>query len=176
MAHYGPPAFNLTLRSINLARHIGVEATPKMVHTLETVVQSTMKEPEPSLSIKHPCLKERITSVCDEDTTVSLGNDDDNPFADMYDELDGMVLDRYNATSMDIGTEANLFWSVPSSPKPAADTNYYMLDVRYMPTLYVASSRSYNTSMCLANAICLHDIYDARCVQCKGKKADGSEL
>ena len=108
--------------------------------------------------------------------TVSLGNDDDNPFADMYDELDGMVLDCYNATSMDIGTEANLFRSVPSSPELAADTNYYTLDVRYTPTFYVASSRSYNTSMCLANAICLHDIYDARCVQCKGKKADGSEL
>ena len=71
MAHYGPPAFDLTLRSINLACHIGVEATPEMVHTLETVVQSTMEEPEPSLSIKHPCLKECITSVCDEDTSVN---------------------------------------------------------------------------------------------------------
>ena len=87
-----------------------------------------------------------------------------------------MVLDRYNATLMDIGAEANLFRSVPSSPELAADTNYYTLDVRYTPALYVASSRSYNTSMCLANAICLHDIYDARCVKCKGKKADGSEL
>ena len=30
--------------------------------------------------------------------------------------------------------------------------------------------------MCLVNAICLHDIYDAWCVKCKGKKANGSEL
>ena len=138
-------------------------------------MQSTAEEPEPGPSIKRPRLEERLTSVYDEDT-VSLGDDDDDPFADMYNELDGMVLDCYNATSMDIGAEANLFRSVPSSPEPAADTNYYTLDVRYMPALYVASSRSYNTSMCLANAICLHDIYDAQCVKCKGKKADGSKL
>ena len=94
----------------------------------------------------------------------------------MYDELDGMVLDRYNATLMDIGAEANLFRSVPSSPKQAADTNYYTLDVRYTPALYIASSRLYNTLMCRANIICLHEIHDARCVKCKGKKADGSEL
>ena len=94
----------------------------------------------------------------------------------MYNELNGMVLDHYNATSMDIGAEANLFRSVPSSPEQAADTNYYTLDVCYTPALYVVSSRSYNMLMCLANAICLHDIYDARCVKCKGKKADGSEL
>ena len=112
-------------------------------------MQSTAEEPEPGLSVKRPRLEERLTSVYDEDT-VSLGDDDDDPFADMYDELDGMVLDRYNATSMDIGTEANLFRSVPSSPKLAADTNYYTLDVRYTLALYVASSRMYNTSTCLA--------------------------
>ena len=137
-------------------------------------MQSTTEEPEPGPSIKHPRLEECLTSVYDEDT-VSLGDDDDDPFANMYDELDGMVLDRYNATSMDIGAEANLFRSVPSSPKQAADTNYYTLDVCYTPALYVASSRMYNMATCLANAICLHDIYDARCVKCKGKKADGSE-
>ena len=174
-AHYGPPAFDLTLRSIDLARRIGVEATPETVRTLETVVQSTAEEPEPSPSVKRPRLEERLTSVYEEDT-VSLEDDDDDTFADMYDELDGMVLDRYNVTSMDIGTEANLFRSVPFSPEQAADTNYYTLDVCYTPALYVASSRMYDTSTCLANAICLHDIYDARCVKCKGKKADGSEL
>ena len=94
----------------------------------------------------------------------------------MYDELDGMVLDRYNAMSMDIGTEANLFRSVPSSPEQASDTDYYMLDVHYMPALYVASSSMYNSSMCRANIICLHEIHDAQCVKCKGKKANGSEL
>ena len=118
VAHYGPPAFDLTLRSINLACRIGVEATPEMVRTLETVVQSTVEEPEPGPSIKRPRLEERLTSVYDEDT-ISLGDDDDDPFTDMYNELDSMVLDRYNATSMDIGAEANLFRSVPSSPEQA---------------------------------------------------------
>ena len=109
-------------------------------------MQSTAEEPEPGPSVKRPRLKERLTSVYDEDT-VSLGDDNDNPFADMYNELDGMVLDRYNATSMDIGAEANLFRSVPSSPEPAADTNYYTLDVRFMPALYIVSSKMYNTLM-----------------------------
>ena len=175
-AHYGPPAFNLMQRSIDLACRIGIKATPKMVRTLETVVQLTAEEPEPGPSVKCPHLEECLTSVYDEDT-ISLGDDDDDPFTDMYDELDGMVLNCYNMMLMDIGAEANLFRSVPSSPEQAADTNYYTLDVRYMPALYVASSRLYgNTLMCLANAICLHDIYDAQCVKCKGKKADDSEL
>ena len=146
-----------------------------MVRTLETVVQSTAEEPEPGPSVKHPRLEERLTSVYDEDT-VSLGDDDDDPFADMYDELNSMVLDRYNATSMDIGTEANLFRSVPSSPEQASDTDYYTLDVCYMPALYVASSSMYNLSMCHANIICLHEIHDARCVKCKGKKCNGRIL
>ena len=137
-------------------------------------MQSTAEEPEPGPSVKRPRLEERLTSVYDEDT-VSLGDDDDDPFIDMYDELDGMVLDHYNATSMDIGAEANLFRSVPSSPEQASDTDYYTLDVHYTPALYIASSM-YNSLMCLANAICLHDIYDAQCVKCKGKKADGSKL
>ena len=138
-------------------------------------MQSTTEEPEPGPSVKRSRLEERLTSVYDEDT-VSLGDDNDDPFTDMYNELDGMVLDRYNVMSMDIGSEATLFRSVPSSPEQAADTNYYTLDVRYTPALYVASSRSYNTLMCRANIICLHEIHDAWCVKCKGKKADGSEL
>ena len=137
-------------------------------------MQSTAEEPEPGPSIKHPCLKEHLTSVYDEDT-VSLGDDDNDPFADMYDELDSMVLDRYNATLMDIGTETNLFRSVPSSPKQAADTNY-TLDVCFTPALYIVSSKMYNTLMHSANAICFHEVHDAQCVKCKGKKADGSEL
>ena len=71
------------LRSIDLACCIGIEATPETVRTLETVVQSTMEEPEPGPSVKHPCLEERLTSVYDEDT-ISLGDDDDDPFTDMY--------------------------------------------------------------------------------------------
>ena len=94
----------------------------------------------------------------------------------MYDELDGMVLNHYNASSMDIGAEATLFRSVPSSPEQAVDTDYYTLDVHYTPALYVASSRSYKMLMCFANAICFHEIHDVRCVKCKGKKANGSEL
>ena len=54
VAHYGPPAFDLTLRSIDLACRIGVEATPEMVCTLETIVQSTAEEPEPGPSVKRP--------------------------------------------------------------------------------------------------------------------------
>ena len=50
----------------------------------------------------------------------------------MYDELDSMVLNCYNATLMDIGAEANLFRSVPSSPKQAPDTDY-TLDVHFTP-------------------------------------------
>ena len=162
------------MRSIDLARRIGIEATPETVYTLETVVQSTVEEPEPGPSIKRPRLEEHLTSVYNEDT-VSLGDDDDDPFADMYDELDSMVLDRYNVMSMDIGAEATLFRSVPSSPEQAADTNY-MLDVCFTPTLYVASSKMYNMSMYSANAICFHEVHDAQCVKCKGKKANGSEL
>ena len=104
------------LRSIDLARQIGVEATSEIVHTLETVVQLTAEEPKPDLSVKHPQLEEHLTSVCDEDT-ISLGDDDDDPFANMYNDIDSMVLDHYNARSMDIGAEGNLFRSVPSSPK-----------------------------------------------------------
>ena len=152
-----------------MARRIGVEATPKTVRTLETVVQSTAEDPEPGPSIKRPQLEECLTSVYNEDT-VSLGDDDDDPFTDMYDELDGMVLDHYNATSMDIGAEANLFRSVPSSPEQASDTDYYTLDVCYTPALYVASSSMYNSLMCHGNIICLHEIHDARCVKCKGKR------
>ena len=160
VTHYGPPAFDLMLRSIDLACRIGVEATPEMVRTLETVVQSTTEEPEPGPSVKHPRLEERLTSVYDEDT-ISLGDDDDDPFANMYDELDGMVLNCYNATSMDIGAEANLFRSVPSSPEQAADTNY-TLDVHFTPALYIVSSKMYNTSMYSANAICFHEVHDIR--------------
>ena len=56
-----------------------------MVHTLETVVQSTVEGPEPGPSVKRPRLEECLTSVYDEDT-VSLWDDDDDPFTDMYDE------------------------------------------------------------------------------------------
>ena len=42
------------LRSIDLARRIGIEATPETVHTLETVMQLSTEEPEPGPSVKRP--------------------------------------------------------------------------------------------------------------------------
>jgi len=53
-----------------------------------------------------------------EEDAISLG--DDEPFAhkpftvDEFDEIDTMVLDRYNATLIMMGTEASLFRQVPS--------------------------------------------------------------
>ena len=48
-------------------------------------------EPGPSSLGKRPRLEERLTTV--KEDTVSLGDDDDNPFSDMFDVIDGMVLD-----------------------------------------------------------------------------------
>ena len=52
-----------------------------------------------------------------EEDAISLG--DDEPFAhklfadDKFDEIDVMVLDRYNVTSMVMDVEASLFRQVP---------------------------------------------------------------
>jgi len=53
----------------------------------------------------------------DEDT-ISLRDDEPithEPFNNKFDEIDAMVLDRYNTTSMAMGTEASLFMQVPSA-------------------------------------------------------------
>ena len=87
-----------------------------MIHTLNHVVSMVttshdQPEPGPSSLGKCPCLEERLTTV--EEDTVSLGDDNDDPFSDMFDEINGTVLDRYNAVLMDLDVEAALFRQVP---------------------------------------------------------------
>ena len=51
-----------------------------------------------------------------EEDAISLG--DDEPFADNeFDEIDVMVLDRYNVMSMAMDAEASLFRQVPSGER-----------------------------------------------------------
>ena len=87
-----------------------------------------------------------------------------------------MVLDRYNAVSMNLGTEASLFRQVPSA-HALTHTDTLPLHVRYMPALYIAS-KYYNMSCRISSQayICLHEIHNACCANCKGKMADGSEI
>ena len=94
-------------------------------------------EPGPSSLGKRPHLEKRLTTV--EEDTVSLGDDDDDPFSDMFDEIDRMVLDRYNVASMDLDAEAALFRQVPFACV-LTETDMLPLHVRYTPALYIASS------------------------------------
>jgi len=142
------------------------------------MASASLDQPEagPSL-LKHPGLEEHITMY--KEDAISLG--DDEPFAhepfadDEFDEIDAMVLDRYNATSMAMDAEASLFRQVPSACV-LIDTDMLPLHVRYTPALYIASSH-YNLSCRVSsNAyICLCS-NNARCAGCKGKMADDSEL
>ena len=89
-----------------------------------------------------------------------------------------MVLDHYNAVSMNLGTEASLFRQVPSA-RVLTCTDTLPLHVRYMLALYIAS-KYYNMSCHISssayNNFCSHEIHDACCANCKGKMADGSEI
>ena len=132
-------------------------------------------EPGPSSLAKRPRFEERLTTV--EKNTVSLGDDDDDPFSDMFGEIDGMVLNRYNTASMDLDAEAALFRQVPFSCM-LMETDMLSLHVCYMPALYIVSSicnnmssRSYAQSIA---CLCSHDWNDARCIGCKGKMVDKS--
>ena len=94
-AHYGPPAFDNTIKAFDLAHQLSVEPSCEMICTLDCIVSTAsvshdQPEPGPSSLGKHPRLEERLTIV--EEDTVSLGDDDDDPFSDMFDEIDGMVL------------------------------------------------------------------------------------
>jgi len=119
-----------------------------------------------------------------EEDAISLGDVNEpiahEPFTDdEFDEIDAMVLDHYNAMSMAMGTEASLFRQVPSA-HVLTDTDMLPLHVRFMPSLYIASS-NYNLSCCVPSSnaysfLCSHEINDACCAGCKGKMADGSEL
>ena len=95
-AHYSPPAFNNTIKAFDLAHWLGVEPSCEMIRTLDRIVSTVsashdQPEPGPSSLGKRPCLEEHLTTV--EEDTVSLGDDDDDPFSDMFDEINGMVLD-----------------------------------------------------------------------------------
>ena len=89
-----------------------------------------------------------------------------------------MILDHYNAMSMNLGAEASLFRQVPSTHVLLTDADTLPLHVCFTPALYIASS-NYNL-LChissIAYNICLHEIHDAQCVNCKGKMADSSEM
>ena len=98
-------------------------------------------------------------------------------FADSkFDNVDEMILNCYNAVSMNLGTEASLFRQVPSTSM-LTHADMLPLHVRYTPALYIAS-KYYNMSCCTSSQayICSHEIHDVRCVNCKGKMADGSEM
>jgi len=172
-AQYGPPAFDNTIRAFDLAHCLGVEPSCQTIRTLDHVVSTASVNAGPS-SLKRPRLEEHITMY--EEDAISLG-DEDEPFTDNeFDEIDAMVLDHYNATSMVMGAEASLFRQVPSA-RMLTDTDMLPLHVHFTPALYIASS-NYNLSCRVSsNAyICLHEINDACCAGCKGKMADGSEL
>ena len=185
--NYGPPAFDNMIKAFDLAHHLGVEPSCQTIRTLDQVISTAstnLDQPEASpSSLKCPCLKERISIDVEEDT-VSLGDDEEQPFVyedftdSKFDEVDVMVLDCYNVVSMNLGVEASLFRQVPSARALLTDTDTLPLHVRYTPALYIASS-TYNMSchvLSKAYTVCLHEIHDAHCANCKGKMADGSEM
>ena len=182
--NYGPPTFDNTIKAFDLAHRLGVEPSCQTIRTLDQVISTasaSLDQPKagPS-SLKRPRLEECIAMDVEEDT-VSLGDEEEpyiyeNFIDDEFDEIDEMVLDHYNAVSMNLGVEASLFRQVPSACT-LTHTDTLPLHVRYMLALYIAS-KYYNLSCrTLSQAyICLHEIHDARCANCKGKMADGSEI
>ena len=97
-AHYGPPAFDNTIKAFDLAHRLGVEPSCQTIRTLDQVVliaSANLDQPEagPSL-LKRPRLEECITMY--EEDAISLGDDEPiahEPFADNeFDEIDAMVL------------------------------------------------------------------------------------
>ena len=184
--NYGPPAFDNTIKAFDLAHCLGVEPSCQTIRTLDSVIltaSTNLDQPEASpSSLKHPCLKEHISMDVEEDT-ISLGDNKEHPFIyedftdSEFDEVDAMVLDRYNAVSMNLGMEASLFRQVPSA-RALTHTDTLPLHVHYMPALYILSNY-YNMSchvLSTAYNICSHEIHDARCANCKGKMANGSEM
>ena len=187
VTNYGPPTFDNTIKAFDLAHHLEVEPSCQTICTLNQVIMTTsvnLDQPKagPS-SLKHPSLEERIAMDVEEDT-ISLGDKEDHlfvyeDFADSeFDDIDEMVLDHYNMVSMNLGTEASLFRQVPSTHTLLTHTDMLPLHVHYTLALYIASKYC-NMSCCVpssAYTICLHEIHDARCVNCKGKMADSSEM
>jgi len=179
--NFGPPTSDNTIKAFDLAHRLGVEPSCQTIHTLNQVVSmasANLDQPEagPS-SLKRPCLEEHITMY--EEDAISLGDDEPiahEPFADdEFDEIDTMVLDHYNTTSMAMDAEASLFRQVPSA-RVLIDTDTLPLHVRYTPALYIASSH-YNMSCHISSkAYTCSCSNNACCAGCKGKMADDSEL
>jgi len=114
-----------------------------------------------------------------EEDAISLG--DDEPFThepftdDEFNEINMMVLDHYNATSMAMDTEASLFRQVPSA-RMLINTDMLPLHVHYTPALYIVSSH-YNMSCCISSkAYICSCSNNAHCAGCKGKMVDNSKL
>ena len=119
-----------------------------------------------------------------EEDTISLGDEEEHPFIyedfanSEFDDVDKMVLNRYNAVSMNLGAEASLSRQVPSTHALLTDADTLPLHVCFTPALYIASS-NYNMSCRVSSkayTVCSHEIHDVRCVNCKGKMANGSEM
>ncbi|KIM50446.1 hypothetical protein SCLCIDRAFT_47492, partial [Scleroderma citrinum Foug A] len=168
--NYGPPVFNNTVKAFNLAHHLGVEPSCQTIHTLDQVISTasaSLDQPEASpSSLKRPHLEERIAMDVEEDT-VSLGDKEEQPF--VYEDFTDSEFDE-------IDEMASLFRQVPPA-RVLTHTDMLPLHVRYTPALYIAS-KYYNMSCCISSQayICSHKIHDARCANCKGKMADGSEI
>ena len=186
VTNYGPPTFNNTIKAFDLVHCLGIEPSCQTIRTLDSVISTAsanLDQPKASpSSLKRPRLEERIAMDVEEDT-VSLGDKDDHPFiyedfADSnFDNVDEMILNCYNAVLINLGAEASLFRQVPSTHALLIHTDMLPLHVHYMPALYIAS-KYYNMSCRVPSSayICSHEIHDARCVNCKGKMADGSEM
>jgi len=93
-----------------------------------------------------------------EEDAISLGDDEPithEPFSDdEFDEIDAMVLNRYNTMSMAMDVEASLFRQVPSAHM-LTDADMLPLHVRYTLSLYIASS-IYNTYVMLLLEKCIY--------------------
>jgi len=180
-AHYGPPTFDNTIKAFNLAHHLGVEPSCQTIRTFDHIMSTasaSLDQPEagPS-SLKRPRLKERITMY--KEDAISL--EDDEPFThepladNEFDEINTMVLDRYNTTSMAMDVEASLFRQVPSA-HVLIDTDTLPLHVHYTPALYIASSHYNMSCRILSKAYICLCLNNAHCAGCKGKMVNDSEL
>ena len=105
--NYGPPTFDNTIKAFNLAHQLGIEPFCQMM--VISTASANLDQPEASpSSLKRPHLKEHITMDVEEDT-ISLRDGEERPFiyedfADSeFDEIDTMVLNHYNAVSMNLG-------------------------------------------------------------------------
>ena len=151
--NYGPPTYDNTIKAFDLVHCVGMEPSCQTICTLDSVIttaSANLDQPEagPS-SLKCPRLEEHITMDVEEDT-ISLGDEEERPFiyedfADSeFNDIDEMVLDRYNVVSMNLGVEASLLRQVPSTCA-LTHTDVLPLHVRYTPALYIAS-KYYNMS------------------------------